>query len=150
MRISDWSSDVCSSDLFLWTNRNKRSIVLDLTRPEAQQVARDLIATADVVVENFSGGVMKGFGLDYEALAPINPRLIYCAVSAYGREGELAERLGFDPVVQAESGFMSLNGLPDREPLRPGTANMALHTAITARHPILRPLLARHRPDHSP
>src|SRR3546814_4806126 len=134
MRISDWSSDVCSSDLFrrfrperggmsapfLWTNRNKRSIVLDLTRPEAQQVARDLIATADVVVENFSGGVMKGFGLDYEALAPINPRLIYCAVSAYGREGELAERLGFDPVVQAESGFMSLYGFPDREPLRTG------------------------------
>src|SRR3546814_2468271 len=137
MRISDWSSDVCSSDLFLWTNRNKRSIVLDLTRPEAQQVARDLIATADVVVENFSGGVMKGFGLDYEALAPINPRLIYCAVSAYGREGELAERLGFDPVVQAESGFMSLNGFPDSEPLRTGPAIMDMSNAMMTSNAIL-------------
>lgn len=130
---------------FLWTNRNKRSVALDLTRPEAQAVARELIDTADIVVENFSGGVMKGFGLDYETLAASNPRLIYCAVSAYGREGELAGRLGFDPVVQAESGFMSLNGYPDGEPLRTGPAIMDMSTALMASNAILGALMARER-----
>ena len=66
-----------------------------------------------MVVENFSGGVMKKFGLDYASVAPSNPRLIYCSISAYGRKGPFALRPGFDPITQAESGFMSLNGFPD-------------------------------------
>src|SRR5215472_11237095 len=75
------------SAAFLSLNRNKRGIALDLAVPAAREVARDLISKADVVVENFSGGVMKKFSLDYESVAPINPRLIYCSISAYGRTG---------------------------------------------------------------
>ncbi len=77
---------------FLWSNRNKRSVALDLTNPAGREVAHDLIGTADVLVENFSTGVMERFGLDYEALAPANPRLIYCSVSAYAVLAALAAR----------------------------------------------------------
>src|SRR3954468_16092779 len=98
------------SAAFINLNRNKRGIALDFTNPEALAVARELIAKADVVVENFSGGVMKKYGLDYDSVVGTNPKLVYCAISAYGREGEFALRPGFDPITQAESGFMSLNG----------------------------------------
>jgi crotonobetainyl-CoA:carnitine CoA-transferase CaiB-like acyl-CoA transferase len=130
---------------FIWCNRNKRSVALDLTRPEGQEVARQLISTADVVVENFSAGVMQRFGLDYEAVKTDNPRLVYCAVSAYGRTGPFASRLGFDPIVQAESGYMSLNGFSDRDPLRSGPAIMDMSTAIMASNAILGALMARER-----
>src|SRR3981081_3774977 len=108
------------SAAYLSLNRNKRGIALDFTVPEAREVARELIAKADVVVENFSGGVMKKFGLDYTSVAPANPRLVYCSISAYGRKGPLALRPGFDPITQAERGFMSLNGFPDGGPVGPG------------------------------
>ena len=78
------------SAAFISLNRNKRGIALDFTNPAALEVARELIAKADVVVENFSGGVMKKYGLDYASVAPTNPRLIYCSISAYGRKGEFA------------------------------------------------------------
>ncbi|HMI11626.1 MAG TPA: CoA transferase, partial [Bradyrhizobium sp.] len=109
------------SAAYVSLNRNKRGIALDLTKPEARDVARELIARADVVVENFSAGVMKRFGLDYDSVAPTNPRLVYCSISAYGRQGPFAARPGFDPITQAESGFMSLNGFPDGLPVRTGT-----------------------------
>src|ERR1700743_3876688 len=80
------------SAAYLSLNRNKRGIALDLTRPEAREVARDLIAKADVVVENFSASVMAKFGLDYPSVAPSNPRLIYCSILAYGRKGTFASR----------------------------------------------------------
>ena len=100
---------------YLWTNRNKRSVAIDLKTPDGVKVALDLIASADVLMENFSTGVMARFGLDYETCARINPKLIYCSVSAYGREGPYSDRLGFDPIAQAESGFISMNGYPDRQ-----------------------------------
>ena len=106
------------SAAFVSLNRNKRGIVLDLTKPEACDVARELIARADVLVENFSAGVMKKYDLDYASVAPSNPRLVYCSISAYGRQGPFAFRPGFDPITQAESGFMSLNGFPDGPPVR--------------------------------
>jgi len=130
---------------FLWSNRNKRSVALDLTNPAGREIAHDLIGTADVLVENFSTGVMERFGLGYEALAPANPRLIYCSVSAYGRQGSLADRTGFDPVVQAESGFMSLNGYADGEPLRTGPAVMDMATGMMASNAVLAALAARER-----
>src|SRR6204780_5898798 len=73
------------SAAFLSLNRNKRGIAIDFTKPEGREVARELIAKADVVVENFSASVMKKYGLDYASVAPSNPRLVYCAISAYGR-----------------------------------------------------------------
>jgi crotonobetainyl-CoA:carnitine CoA-transferase CaiB-like acyl-CoA transferase len=130
---------------FLWTNRNKQSIVLDLTKPAAQQVARELIAKADVVVENFSAGVMQRYGLDYAAVSASNPRLVYCSVSAYDRNGPYAQRLGFDPITQAESGFMSLNGFPDRDPVRSGPSIMDVSTGMMASNAIMGALLARER-----
>ena len=87
------------SAAFISMNRNKRGIVLDLTKPEACVVAQELIARADVVVENFSSGVMKKYGLDYASVAPANPRLVYCSISAYGRKGPFASRPGFDPIT---------------------------------------------------
>src|SRR6202140_5398219 len=118
------------SAAFINLNRNKRGIVLDLTKPEAREVARELIARADVVVENFSSGVMKKYGLDYASVAPTNPRLGYCSISAYGRQGPFASRPGFDPITQAESGFMSLNGFPDGPPVRTGPPAVDLMTGM--------------------
>ncbi len=133
------------SAAFVSLNRNKRSISLDLTKPEACDVARALIARADVVVENFSSGVMKKYGLDYASVAPGNPRLVYCSVSAYGRQGPFASRPGFDPITQAESGFMSLNGFPDGPPVRTGPPAVDMLTGMSACNAILLALVARDR-----
>ena len=133
------------SAAFLSLNRNKQGIALDFTNPKALEVARALIAKADVVVENFSGGVMKKYGLDYDSVVATNPRLIYCSISAYGRKGALALRPGFDPVTQAESGFMSLNGFPDGEPVRTGPPIVDLATGMSACNAILMALLAREK-----
>jgi crotonobetainyl-CoA:carnitine CoA-transferase CaiB-like acyl-CoA transferase len=133
------------SAAFISLNRNKRGIALDLTKPEARDVARELIARADVVVENFSSGVMDRFGLDYASVAPTNPRLVYCSISAYGRRGPFASRPGFDPITQAESGFMSLNGFPDGPPLRTGPPAIDMVTGMSACNAILLALFARDR-----
>src|SRR5476649_2337276 len=133
------------SAAFVSLNRNKRGIALDLTKPAAREVARELIARADVVVENFSAGVMKKYGLDYAAVAASNPRLVYCSISAYGRQGPFAARPGFDPITQAESGFMSLNGFPDGPPVRTGTPVVDMATGMSACNAILLALLARDR-----
>src|SRR4029079_14198953 len=100
--------------------------------PAALEVARELIAKADVVVENFSGGVMKKYGLDYASVVASNPRLVYCSISAYGRRGEFALRPGFDPSPQPESGFRSLNGFPQGEPVRTGPPIVDLATGMSA------------------
>jgi crotonobetainyl-CoA:carnitine CoA-transferase CaiB-like acyl-CoA transferase len=133
------------SAAFISLNRNKRGIALDLTIPEAREVARDLIAKADVVVENFSAGVMGKFGLDYASVSLANPRLIYCSISAYGRAGPFAWRPGFDPITQAESGFMSLNGFPDGPPVRTGPPIVDMATGMSACNAILLALMARER-----
>jgi crotonobetainyl-CoA:carnitine CoA-transferase CaiB-like acyl-CoA transferase len=133
------------SAAFVSLNRNKRGIALDLTKPEACEVARELIARADVVVENFSSGVMRKYGLDYASLASDNPRLVYCSISAYGRQGPFASRPGFDPITQAESGFMSLNGFPDGPPVRTGPPAVDMLTGMSACNAILLALLARDR-----
>jgi crotonobetainyl-CoA:carnitine CoA-transferase CaiB-like acyl-CoA transferase len=133
------------SAAFISLNRNKRGIALDFSVPEACDVARDLIAKADVVVENFSASVMARFGLDYASVSPTNPRLIYCSISAYGRNGPFAWRPGFDPVTQAESGFMSLNGFPDGPPVRTGPPIVDMATGMSACNAILLALMARER-----
>ena len=133
------------SAAFVSLNRNKRGIALDFTKPEACDIARELIARADVVVENFSAGVMKKYALDYASVAPNNPRLVYCSISAYGRQGPFAARPGFDPITQAESGFMSLNGFPDGPPVRTGTPVIDMATGMSACNAILLALLARDR-----
>src|SRR5882762_6077457 len=133
------------SAAYLSLNRNKRGIALDFTNARALEVARALVAKADVVVENFSGGVMKKYGLDYVSVEPSNPRLIYCSISAYGRKGQWALRPGFDPITQAESGFMSLNCFPDGEPVRTGSPIVDMATGMSACNAILLALIARER-----
>src|SRR6185312_11396443 len=133
------------SAAYLSLNRNKRGLALDLTVPEAREVARELISRADVVVENFSASVMERFGLDYASVAPTNPRLVYCSISAYGRKGPFAWRPGFDPITQAESGFMSLNGFPDGPPVRTGPPIVDMATGMSACNAILLALIARDR-----
>jgi len=130
---------------FLWSNRNKRSVALDLKSDSGVAIALELIATADVVVENFSTGVMERLGLDYEACRKINQKLIYCSISAYGRSGTFSDRVGFDPIAQAESGFISMNGYADREGVRALSPVMDISTAMMASNAVLGALLARGR-----
>ena len=130
---------------FLWVNRNKKSVAVDMKSDEGRKLVRELIRSADIVVENFSTGVMERFGLGYEVIAKEQPELIYCSVSAYGRTGPFADRVGFDPIVQAESGFMSLNGYPDREGTRTGSSVMDIGTAMMASNGILAAVIERQR-----
>ncbi|HTE35524.1 MAG TPA: CoA transferase, partial [Reyranella sp.] len=130
---------------FIWANRNKRSVALDLGTAAGREVAVELIAKADILVENFSTRIMERFGLSYETVSKLNPGLIYCSISAYGREGPLKDRTGFDPIVQAESGFMAVNGFEDREPIRTGPAIMDISTGMTACNGVLAALAARAR-----
>lgn len=130
---------------FLWTNRNKRSVAVDLKSAQGLRIIRELIATADVVVENFSTGVMQRLGLDYGNCRKIRPEIIYCSVSAYGRDGAFADRLGFDPIAQVESGFVSMNGYSDREGVRALSPVMDISTAMMACNAILGAVVARER-----
>jgi len=130
---------------FLWTNRNKQSVAIDLKLAAGLEIVRELIATADVVVENFSTGVMPRLGLDYESCRKLRPEIIYCSVSAYGRDGAFADRLGFDPIAQVESGFVSMNGYADREGVRALSPVMDISTAMMACNAILGALVARER-----
>jgi crotonobetainyl-CoA:carnitine CoA-transferase CaiB-like acyl-CoA transferase len=108
------------SAAFLAMNRNKRSIALDLKRPEGQAALKRMVADADVLVENFRKGTMEKFGLGYDTLKAINPRLVYCAITGYGRTGPYADKGGFDLIAQGISGLMSITGEPGQEPVKCG------------------------------
>jgi len=130
---------------FLWANHNKRSVTLDLTTAAGVHVARDLAATADVIIENFSAGVMERYALDYDSLSADNPRLIYCSISAAGRDGSFADRLAFDPITQAESGFVALNTPPGAKPRSLHTPIADITSGMSAATAILAALYARER-----
>lgn len=130
---------------YLFANRNKRSITLDLKTPQGLEVARDLVRGADVLIENFSGDVMARFGLDYESCRAMNKGLVYCSISAFGKDGPFAKRLGFDTVAQAQSGFFSLNGYADRPGVRAGSPVVDITTALMTSNGILAALHHRHR-----
>jgi len=139
--------EICGeSPYFLGLNRNKRSMTLDLRTPSGVAVARDLATASDILVENFAPGVMNRYGLGYSALKEINPSLIYCAISGWGAEGAYADQPGFDSVFQAESGFASLTGDPDRPPMRTGSPVIDIAAAMNASTAILAALAARDRP----
>ncbi|HUG37014.1 MAG TPA: CoA transferase [Candidatus Limnocylindrales bacterium] len=117
---------------FLAVNGNKRSITLDLRKPEAVGIVKRLVVSADVVWENFRGGVMDRLGLGYETLAAINPRLIYCGVSGFGRTGPERTTAAFDGKLQAMSGIMSITGEPAHGPTRAGFAICDTIGGVTA------------------
>lgn len=126
------------SAYFLSANRNKRSITINLKSQEGQEVIRQLARTSDVFVENFRTGVLDEMGLGYGDLHSVNPRLVYCSISGYGRTGPYADRPGYDFVIQAEGGFMGITGPEEGPPYRVGvpiidiTAGMFAATAILA------------------
>ncbi|OGA61878.1 MAG: carnitine dehydratase [Burkholderiales bacterium RIFCSPHIGHO2_01_FULL_64_960] len=130
---------------FLWSNRNKKSVALDPKTVEGLALARELIAKADVLVENFSAGVMERLGLGHERCLAANPRLVYCSVAAYSRTGAVADPLGFDSIAQAESGFVAMNGYPDREGVRALSPVMDIGTAMMVGNAVMGALLARER-----
>lgn len=103
-------------------NRGKRSIVVDFARPEGVRVVHRLVEQADVVVENFKVGGLAKYGLDYESLKAVNPRVIYCSITGFGQDGPRAGRPGYDFVIQGMGGIMDLTGAPDGEPMKSGVA----------------------------
>lgn len=101
---------------YLAMNRGKRSVALDISKPEGQALMRALVAKSDVLIENFKAGGLARYGLDYASLAEVNPRLVYCSITGFGQDGPYAELPGYDPVFQAMSGLMSVTGQPDGAP----------------------------------
>ena len=139
--------DTTQSTYFTACNRNKRSVTIDMATPEGQALLRRMAAQADVVVENFKTGGLKQYGLDHETLRAANPRLVYCSVTGFGHDGPYAERAGYDLMIQAMSGMMSITGRPDGEPgggpLRVGVALTDLFTGCYASTAILAALRVR-------
>ena len=130
---------------FLSINRNKRSVAIDLSTDEGLELARRLAADADVVIENFKVGGAEKMGLGYDDLSSGNPGLIYCAISGFGSAREPADRPGYDLIVQAESGLMSITGSPDGPPNRIGVALVDVLTGQQAAIGILSALHERER-----
>lgn len=137
------------SSFYLCANRNKRSITVDLSKPQGQELIRKLARKCDVLVENFIPGVMRRFGLDYPAIREINPRIVYCSITGYGQTGPYASRPGFDAVFQAHSGLMSVTGIPDDEPgggpMKTGPSLIDVMTGYNAAIGILAALTHRER-----
>jgi formyl-CoA transferase len=134
---------------FTACNRNKRSITIDIAKPEGQDVIRKMALESDILVENFKVGGLAHYGLDYESLKGINPKLIYCSITGFGQDGPYAERAGYDLMIQAMSGMMSITGKADGEPgggpQRAGVAITDVFTGIYATSAILAALEVRHR-----
>lgn len=130
---------------FLTLNRNKRSVILDLNTAEGQRKAHRMAEQVDIVVENFRPGVAEKLGIGYEVLKKLNPRLIYCSTSAFGREGPDAKRPGMDPVVQAMSGIMQLTGDDRTGPLKTGMPYSDLITPLLSTIGVMAALQHRNR-----
>jgi formyl-CoA transferase len=128
---------------FLGVNRNKRGITLDLKTAEGVTILKRLVATADVLVENYRPGVAQRLGVDYETLAPINPRLVYCSISGFGQTGPYAARGGYDLIAQGMAGIMSATGADDGPPVKVGVPVTDLGAALFGVFGILCALRAR-------
>ncbi|VFR22634.1 L-carnitine dehydratase/bile acid-inducible protein F [plant metagenome] len=139
--------DTREASYFTACNRNKRSITVDMAHPEGQALLRRMAAEADVVVENFKVGGLRQYGLDYDSLSALNPRLVYCSITGFGQDGPYAERAGYDLMVQAMCGLMSVTGQADGEPgggpLKVGVAVVDVFTGLYASNAILAALHAR-------
>lgn len=122
---------------FMMLNRNKRGLALDLKHPRGKAVLERMVARADVLTENYRRGTMERLGLGYDSLSRINPGLIYCAVSGYGRDGPYADKGGFDLIAQGFAGLMSITGEPDRPPVKPGNSVADINAGILAAFGVL-------------
>ena len=127
------------------TNRGKRSITCDFRTTEGQEVVRRLVADADVVIENFKVGGLAKYGLDWESLRKVNPRLIYCSITGFGQDGPYAQRAGYDFIIQGMSGMMSVTGPADGQPQKVGVAVTDIFTGVYSATAILAALVQRGR-----
>jgi crotonobetainyl-CoA:carnitine CoA-transferase CaiB-like acyl-CoA transferase len=141
--------DTSQATYFTACNRNKRSVAIDMAQPEGQALIRQMALQSDVLVENFKVGGLAQYGLDYASLKALNPRLIYCSVTGFGQDGPYAPRAGYDLMIQAMSGMMSITGradeVPGGGPLRVGVALTDLFTGVYACSAILAAIEVRHR-----
>ena len=159
-QLADWGADVIQVQMpehmrgddtlggqegsdYQYTHRNKRSITLNLKEPEGIEVLKRLVATADVLLENFRPDVKTRLGIDYEALSAVNPRLVYASISGFGQTGPYATRPGFDQIAQGMGGLMSVTGLPGQGPVRVGIPIADLCGGIFAAYGVTVALLER-------
>jgi crotonobetainyl-CoA:carnitine CoA-transferase CaiB-like acyl-CoA transferase len=133
------------SATFMAFNRNKRSLALDLKRDGGVEVLRRLVGRADVFVQSLHAGAVTALGLDFTGATAINPRLVYCSITAFGTDGPLRDRPGYDPLMQAYGGLMSVNGHPGQEPARVGTSIVDMGTGMWAALGIVAALRERDR-----
>jgi len=117
---------------YLSTNRNKESVAVDITHPAGQALVRELAMHCDVLIENYKVGGLKRYGLDFASLQALNPRLVYCSITGFGQDGPYAERPGYDFLLQAMGGLMSLTGEPDGPPQKVGVALTDILTGLYA------------------
>jgi crotonobetainyl-CoA:carnitine CoA-transferase CaiB-like acyl-CoA transferase len=117
---------------FLSANRGKTSVCIDMASAEGQKLIRALAAKSDVVIENFKVGGLKKYGLDYDSLKAVNPKLIYCSITGFGQDGPYAQRAGYDFMIQGMAGFMSVTGEPDGQPMKAGVAFADIFTGLHA------------------
>ena len=130
---------------FYAANRGKRSVVADFRTPEGQELVRDLIKDADILIENFKVGGLAKYGLDYDSVKELNPRLIYCSITGFGQDGPYAQRAGYDFLLQGMSGLMSITGEPDRQPQKVGVAVTDVVTGLYGTIGVLAAVEQRHR-----
>lgn len=134
-----------SASYFHACNRGKRSIAIDLKTEEGQALMRELVAEADILIENFKVGGLKKYGMDYDSLSKVNPRLIYCSITGFGQDGPYAHRAGYDYIIQGMSGLMSITGAPEGQPQKVGVAVTDIFTGLYGVIGILAAL--RHRDE---
>jgi len=141
--------DTTEAAYYLAANRGKRSVTVDISRPEGQQLLRKLATRCDVLVENYKVGQLAKYGLDHASLAALNPRLIYCSITGFGQDGPYKDRAGYDFIIQAMGGFMSItgerDGLPGGGPQKAGVAISDLMTGMYATAAILAAVAQRER-----
>lgn len=141
--------ETAESAYYLAANRSKRSLALDLSRPEARDIVKRIAARADFAIENFKVGGAAKMGLDYPALSAINPRIIYCSITGYGQTGPLKDRAGYDYLAQARGGVMSVTGEPDERGGRPTKVGVGIADVMTGMYAAVALLAALHHRERT-
>lgn len=143
--LDAYGAETTESAYYLCANRNKKSVAINFAVPEGQDLIRQMVRDADVLVENLKTGDMARYGLDYATLSRLNPRLIYCSITGFGQTGPNAHRAGYDFMIQGEAGIMSLTGSPDGPPTKVGVGIADVMCGMYAVTGILAALQARHK-----
>jgi len=130
---------------YLCTNRNKRSLTLNMKDPEGQAIVRELAKKSDIVIENYKVGTLKKMGLDYESLKAVNPGIVYCSITGFGQQGPYRDKPGYDFMIQGMGGVMSFTGEPDGTPMKVGVAIVDITAGLFACNAILAALRYREK-----